>query len=80
MFVFRQTMSLTIFLPNRKRHLKNPCNGFRLCSSFLTEHLLQKIILTGGDIQWHREVSDTSNMLGTADVHLQAKLPELLPL
>ena len=29
----------------------------------------------GGDIHWTREASDTSNMLGTADVKLQAKLP-----
>ncbi len=52
-----------------------PVQWVSVVQQFFNRTLIAKNNFAGGDIQWHREVSDTSNMLGTADVHLQAKLP-----
>ena len=52
-----------------------PVQWVSVVQQFFNRTLIAKNNFAGGDIQWHREVSDTSYMLGTADVHLQAKLP-----
>ena len=52
-----------------------PVQWVSVVQQFFNRTLIAKNNFDNGGIQWHREVSDTSNMLGTADVHLQAKLP-----
>ncbi len=52
-----------------------PVQWVSVVQQFFNRTLIAKNNFAGGDIQWHREVSDTSYMLGSADVHLQAKLP-----
>jgi YidC/Oxa1 family membrane protein insertase len=52
-----------------------PVQWVSVVQQFFNRTLIAKNNFAGGDIQWHREVSDTSYMLGIADVHLQAKLP-----
>ena len=58
-----------------EKTFEKPVQWVSVVQQFFNRTLIAKNNFDGGDIQWHREVSDTSNMLGTADVHLQAKLP-----
>jgi len=58
-----------------EKTFEKPVQWVSVVQQFFNRTLIAKNNFEGGDIQWHREVSDTSNMLGTADVHLQAKLP-----
>ena len=57
-----------------EKTFEKPVQWVSVVQQFFNRTLIAKNNFDGGDIQWHREVSDTSNMLGTADVHLQAKL------
>ncbi len=58
-----------------EKTFEKPVQWVSVVQQFFNRTLIAKNNFTGGDIQWHREVSDTSYMLGIADVHLQAKLP-----
>ncbi len=58
-----------------EKTFEKPVQWVSVVQQFFNRTLIAKNNFESGDIQWHREVSDTSNMLGTADVHLQAKLP-----
>jgi YidC/Oxa1 family membrane protein insertase len=58
-----------------EKTFEKPVQWVSVVQQFFNRTLIAKNNFDGGDIQWHREVSDTSNMLGTADVRLQAKLP-----
>jgi len=58
-----------------EKTFEKPVQWVSVVQQFFNRTLIAKNNFDAGDIQWHREVSDTSNMLGTADVHLQAKLP-----
>ena len=58
-----------------EKTFEKPVQWVSVVQQFFNRTLIAKNNFEGGDIQWHREVSDTSNMLGTADVHLQVKLP-----
>src|ERR1700712_2599244 len=57
-----------------EKTFEKPVQWVSVVQQFFNRTLIAKSNFAGGDIQWRREVSDTSNMLGTADVHLQAKL------
>ena len=57
-----------------EKTFEKPVQWVSVVQQFFNRTLIAKNNFTGGDIQWHREVSDTSNMLGIADVHLQTKL------
>jgi len=58
-----------------EKTFEKPVQWVSVVQQFFNRTLIAKNNFEGGDIQWHREVSDTSNMLGTADVHLQTKIP-----
>jgi YidC/Oxa1 family membrane protein insertase len=58
-----------------EKTFEKPVQWVAVVQQFFNRTLIAKNNFTGGDIQWHREVSDTSYMLGSADVHLQTKLP-----
>lgn len=58
-----------------EKTFEKPVQWVSVVQQFFNRTLIAKNNFESGEIQWHREVSDTSNMLGTADVHLQAKLP-----
>jgi YidC/Oxa1 family membrane protein insertase len=58
-----------------EKTFEKPVQWVAVVQQFFNRTLIAKNNFESGDIQWHREISDTSNMLGTADVHLQAKLP-----
>jgi YidC/Oxa1 family membrane protein insertase len=58
-----------------EKTFEKPVQWVSVVQQFFNRSLIAKNNFTGGDIQWRREVSDTSYMLGIADVHLQAKLP-----
>ena len=57
-----------------EKTFEKPVQWVSVVQQFFNRTLIAKNNFTGGDIQWHREVSDTSYMLGIADVHLQTKL------
>jgi YidC/Oxa1 family membrane protein insertase len=57
-----------------EKTFEKPVQWVSVVQQFFNRTLIAKNNFTGGDIQWHREVSDTSIMLGSADVHLQTKL------
>jgi YidC/Oxa1 family membrane protein insertase len=52
-----------------------PVQWVAVVQQFFNRTLIAKNNFDGGEIHWLREASDTSVMLGAADVHLQAKLP-----
>src|SRR5450432_294888 len=58
-----------------EKTFEKPVQWVSVVQQFFNRTLIAKNNFEGGNIQWHREVSDTSSMLGTADIHLQAKLP-----
>jgi YidC/Oxa1 family membrane protein insertase len=58
-----------------EKTFEKPVQWVAVVQQFFNRTLIAKNNFEGGDIKWKREVSDTSDMLGTADVHLQAKLP-----
>jgi len=58
-----------------EKTFEKPVQWVSVVQQFFNRTLIAKNNFDGGGIQWHREVSDTSAMLGTADVRLQAKLP-----
>jgi YidC/Oxa1 family membrane protein insertase len=57
-----------------EKTFEKPVQWVSVVQQFFNRTLIAKNNFTSGDIQWHREVSDTSYMLGIADVHLQTKL------
>jgi YidC/Oxa1 family membrane protein insertase len=57
-----------------EKTFEKPVQWVSVVQQFFNRTLIARNNFEGGDIQWHREVSDTSTMLGSADVHLQAKL------
>jgi YidC/Oxa1 family membrane protein insertase len=58
-----------------EKTFEKPVQWVSVVQQFFNRSLIAKNNFTGGDIQWRREVSDSSNMLGIADVHVQTKLP-----
>ncbi len=58
-----------------EKSFEKPVQWVSVVQQFFNRTLILKNNFTGGSIHWVREVSDTSTMLGTADVQLQAKLP-----
>ncbi len=52
-----------------------PIQWVSVVQQFFNRTLIAKNNFDGGEIHWLREASDTSSMLGTADIHLQGKLP-----
>ena len=52
-----------------------PVQWVSVVQQFFNRTLIAKNNFEGGEIQWRREISDTSSMLGAADIHLQSKLP-----
>ncbi|HSZ32297.1 MAG TPA: membrane protein insertase YidC [Puia sp.] len=58
-----------------EKSFEKPVQWVSVVQQFFNRTLILKTNFTGGSIHWVREVSDTSTMLGTADVQLQAKLP-----
>jgi YidC/Oxa1 family membrane protein insertase len=58
-----------------EKAFEKPVQWVSVVQQFFNRTLIAKNNFEGGEIQWHRQESDTSNMLGTADIHLQAKLP-----
>jgi YidC/Oxa1 family membrane protein insertase len=58
-----------------EKSFEKPVQWVSVVQQFFNRTLIAKNNFTGGGIHWVREVSDTSTMLGTADVQLQAKLP-----
>ena len=57
-----------------EKTFEKPVQWVAVVQQFFNRTLIAKNNFEGGEIQWRREVSDTSSMLGAADVHLQAKL------
>jgi len=57
-----------------EKTFEKPVQWVSVVQQFFNRTLIAKANFEGGNIQWHRQESDTSNMLGTADVHLQTKL------
>ena len=57
-----------------EKTFEKPVQWVSVVQQFFNRTLIAKNNFEGGNIQWHRQESDTSNMLGTADVHLQTKL------
>ena len=57
-----------------EKTFEKPVQWVSVVQQFFNRTLIAKSNFEGGNIQWHRQESDTSNMLGTADVHLQTKL------
>jgi YidC/Oxa1 family membrane protein insertase len=58
-----------------EKTFEKPVQWVSVVQQFFNRTLIAKTNFDGGEIHWAREVSDTSNMLGTADIRLQAKLP-----
>jgi YidC/Oxa1 family membrane protein insertase len=58
-----------------EKTFEKPIQWVSVVQQFFNRTLIAKNNFESGEIQWHREVSDTSNMLGTTDIHLQTKLP-----
>ncbi|HEY8733403.1 MAG TPA: membrane protein insertase YidC, partial [Puia sp.] len=58
-----------------EKTFEKPVQWVSVVQQFFNRTLIAKNNFESGDIQWRREASDTSNMLGAADVHLQAKIP-----
>src|SRR5450432_561084 len=58
-----------------EKTFEKPVQWVAVVQQFFNRTLIAKNNFEGGEIHWAREISDTSNMLGTADVRLQAKLP-----
>ena len=58
-----------------EKTFEKPVQWVSVVQQFFNRTLIAKNNFEGGEIKWHREVSDTSDMLGTADVILRAKLP-----
>ena len=58
-----------------EKTFEKPVQWVAVTQQFFNRTLLAKNNFEGGDIHWVREPSDSSAMLGTADIHLQAKLP-----
>jgi len=58
-----------------EKTFEKPVQWVSVVQQFFNRTLIAKNNFETGDIQWHRELTDTSAMLGTADVRLQAKLP-----
>ncbi len=58
-----------------EKSFEKPVQWVSVVQQFFNRTLIAKNNFAGGGIHWVREASDTSTMLGTADVQLQAKLP-----
>ncbi|HEY4936530.1 MAG TPA: membrane protein insertase YidC, partial [Puia sp.] len=58
-----------------EKSFEKPVQWVSVVQQFFNRTLIAKNNFTGGGIHWLREAADTSTMLGSADVQLQAKLP-----
>jgi YidC/Oxa1 family membrane protein insertase len=57
-----------------EKTFEKPVQWVGVVQQFFNRTLIAKNNFEGGEIHWTREISDTSSMLGIADVRLQAKL------
>jgi YidC/Oxa1 family membrane protein insertase len=57
-----------------EKTFEKPVQWVGVVQQFFNRTLIAKNNFEGGEIHWTREISDTSSMLGVADVRLQAKL------
>ncbi len=58
-----------------EKTFEKPVQWVAVVQQFFNRTLIAKNNFEGGEIHWLREASDTSSLLGSADVRLQAKLP-----
>jgi YidC/Oxa1 family membrane protein insertase len=58
-----------------EKTFEKPAQWVAVVQQFFNRTLIAKNNFDGGEIHWQREVSDTSILLGTADIHLMTKLP-----
>jgi YidC/Oxa1 family membrane protein insertase len=58
-----------------EKTFEKPVQWVSVVQQFFNRTLIAKNNFESGEIHWLREASDTSTLLGIADVHLQAKLP-----
>jgi YidC/Oxa1 family membrane protein insertase len=58
-----------------EKAFEKPVQWVAVVQQFFNRTLIAKNNFESGEIHWLREASDTSTLLGIADVHLQAKLP-----
>ncbi len=58
-----------------EKTFEKPVQWVAVVQQFFNRTLIAKSNFEGGDIHWQREASDTSSVLGIADIHLQTKLP-----
>lgn len=54
---------------------EKPVQWVSATQQFFNRTLIAKNNFESGNVHWAREAEDSSSLLGTADVHLQAKLP-----
>ena len=54
---------------------EKPVQWVSATQQFFNRTLIAKNSFENGNVHWAREIADSSSLLGTADVHLQAKLP-----
>ena len=52
-----------------------PVQWISATQQFFNRTLIAKNNFESGNVHWTRETADTSSLLGTADIHLQTKLP-----
>jgi len=58
-----------------ERAFEKPIQWVSAVQQFFNRTLIAKTNFESGGIQWKREASDSSSLLGTVDTHVQAKLP-----
>ncbi len=58
-----------------EKTFEKPVQWVSVVQQFFNRTLIAKNNFEAGEVHWMREAADTSTMLGTADIHLQAKLP-----
>src|SRR5450631_4667902 len=58
-----------------EKTFEKPIQWVAVVQQFFNRTLIAKNNFESGGIQWKREVSDTSSLLGTVETHLQTKLP-----
>ncbi|MEO6963020.1 MAG: membrane protein insertase YidC [Puia sp.] len=54
---------------------EKPVQWVSATQQFFNQTLIAKNNFSGGNLHWARETADTSTQLGTADIHLQLKIP-----
>jgi YidC/Oxa1 family membrane protein insertase len=58
-----------------EKTFEKPIQWVAVVQQFFNRTLIAKNNFESGGIQWKREASDTSSLLGTVETHLQTKLP-----